>query len=342
MGKHYWMAALAAGLAAVAAGPASAQTFLTIYTAEEPAKLDPIRQSFHADYPDFDINWVSDSTGVITAKLLAEIKAGEPRADLVLGTGTLTAHLVDDLGYVLPYAPKGVERIHPKFRDSNDPPHWIGLESYQSAICFNTIEAKARSLPAPSSWRDLTDPIYKDQIVMPDPNSSGTGLLTVFGLMKILGEDASWDYMDALHQNIASYTHSGSKPCRLAGSGEYVIGISYTFAAAEQKRQGAPIDIILPEEGVGSEVGATFILKSTRNAEAAKAFLDWYVSSSGVAVYSRFSPMLAVADAPAKPEFYPDNLLERMLDPDVAWQVENRQRVLSEWSARYSQKNEPK
>lgn len=342
MGNQYQMTALAGVLAFFAANPLSAETLLTIYTAEEPAKLDPIRQSFHAEHPDLDINWVSDSTGVITARLLAEINAGNPRADLVLGTGTLTAHLVDDLGYILPYAPKGLERIHPKFRDSNDPPHWIGLESYQSAICFNTIEAKAKNLPAPSSWNDLIDPIYKDQIVMPDPNSSGTGLLTVFGWMKIFGEEASWDYMDKLHENIAAYTHSGSKPCGMAGAGEYVIGLSYTFAAAEQKRQGAPIDILLPVEGVGTDIGATFIIKGTRNEAAAKAFMDWYVSDSGIAVYSKFSPMLAVADAPGKPEFYPDNLLERMIDPDLAWQVENRERVLAEWSRRYSQKEEAK
>lgn len=335
MDNCYSLYALAIGCAVAATTPASAET-LTIYTAEEPAKLDPIRHSFHAEYPDHDINWVSDSTGVITARLLTEINAGDPRADLVLGTGTVTAHLVDELGYILPYAPKGLERIHPKFRDSNNPPHWIAVESYQSAICFNTIEAKAKGLPAPSSWRDLVDPIYKGQIVMPDPNSSGTGLLSVFGWMDIFGEDASWDYMDALHRNIASYTHSGSKPCSLAASGEYVIGLSYTFAAAAQKGQGAPIDILLPEEGVGSDLGATFILKGTENADAAKAFLDWYISPSGIDVYSQFSPVLAVAGVPAKAEFYPDDLREKMLEPDVVWQVQNRERVLKEWSARYS------
>jgi iron(III) transport system substrate-binding protein len=160
--------------------------------------------------------------------------------------------------------------------------------------------------------------------------------------MQMFGETEAWNYMDALHQNIALYTHSGSKPCALAGAGEYVVGLSYTFAAATQKGQGAPIDIILPEEGVGTEVGATFILKSSQKIDAAKAFLDWYLSDAGIEVYGQFSPMLAIAGVTTKPEFYPDGLLEHMLEPDLTAQVESRERVLAEWSTRFSQKDEPK
>ena len=34
------------------------------------------------------------------------------------------------------------------------------------------------------------------------------------------GDADAWKFMDALHANIAQYTHSGSKPCRQAGAGE--------------------------------------------------------------------------------------------------------------------------
>ena len=35
--------------------------------------------------------------------------------------------------------------------------------------------------------------------------------------------------MDGLHENIAWYTHSGSKPCRQAGAGETPIGVSFAY-----------------------------------------------------------------------------------------------------------------
>src|SRR3546814_16390496 len=84
----------------------------------------------------------------------------------------------------------------------------------------------------------------------PYPNASGTGCLDDSSWLQLFGEDEAGEYMDALHQNIARYTHSGSAPCKLAASGETVIGISFAFRGAKSKADGAPIDIIVPEEGI--------------------------------------------------------------------------------------------
>src|SRR3546814_4652297 len=94
----------------------------------------------------------------------------------------------------------------------------------------------------------------------PYPNASGTGCLDDSSWLQLFGEDEAWEYMDALHQNIARYTHSGSAPCKLAASGETVIGISFAFRGAKSKADGAPIDIIVPEEGIGWDMEATAIV----------------------------------------------------------------------------------
>ena len=91
---------------------------------------------------------------------------------------------------------------------------------------------------------------------MPNPVSSGTGFLDVSSWIQIRGEEKAWEYMDKLHQNVAVYTHLGSKPCQQAASGEYTIGISWPFRGAKLKGKGAPIDIIVPEEGIGWEMQA--------------------------------------------------------------------------------------
>ncbi|MEY2345300.1 ABC transporter substrate-binding protein [Proteus mirabilis] len=74
-------------------------------------------------------------------------------------------------------------------------------------------------LSKPTSWQDLTKPEYKGKIVMPNPASSGTGFLDVSAWLQIFGEQEGWAYMDKLHQNIGQYVHSGSKPCKMAASG---------------------------------------------------------------------------------------------------------------------------
>ncbi|MCB2000019.1 MAG: ABC transporter substrate-binding protein, partial [Rhodoferax sp.] len=48
------------------------------------------------------------------------------------------------------------------------------------------------------SWADLTKPVYKDSIVMPNPASSGTGYQAVYAWLQIMGEKAGWEFMDKL------------------------------------------------------------------------------------------------------------------------------------------------
>jgi len=324
------------------AGQAAAQTELTVYTALEAEELEPIRQAFVKEHPDIDINWVRDSTGIITARILAEIDSGGTKADVFMGTSATSLLVVDEKGMLLPYAPKGLDKLDSKFRDPRDPPHWVGIDAYAAVICYNTVEAEKLGLPKPSSWNDLLDPVYKDHLVMPNPNSSGTGFLTVSSWLQLMGEDAAWDYMDALHQNMARYTHSGSKPCRLAAAGEYPIGISFAFRGAKLKGKGAPLDLILPEEGVGWEVEASGIIKTTDKLEAAKTLMDWHISPAAMAVYNDYLPILAIPEVAKPVEHFPENTLDMMIENDFAWAASNRSQILGEWQNRYDAKSEPK
>ena len=54
---------------------------------------------------------------------------------------------------------------------------------------------------------------------MPNSASFGPGFLTVSAILQMTGESQGWEYLDKLHANIASYTHSGSKACKMAGAG---------------------------------------------------------------------------------------------------------------------------
>jgi len=51
-------------------GNAFAKTALTVYTAIEAEDLKRYASTFNEDHPDIEINWVRDSTGIVTAKLL--------------------------------------------------------------------------------------------------------------------------------------------------------------------------------------------------------------------------------------------------------------------------------
>ena len=322
--------------------PVSAVTNLTVYTALEAEELEPLRKAFRVEHPDIDIHWVRDSTGIITAKILAEIDAGNPQADIFMGTSATSLLVVDGKGMLLPYSPKGLDRLDSKFRDKRTPPHWVGVDAYAAVVCYNTVEAKKHNLPKPSSWQDLLHSVYRNHLVMPNPNSSGTGFLTVSSWLQLMGEDAGWKFMDSMHRNMARYTHSGSKPCRLAAAGEHAIGISFVFRGAKLIKKGAPIELVLPEEGIGWEVEASGILKTSKKIEAAKKLIDWHISPAAMKVFNDYLPILAIPEIAKPVPHFPGNTLEKMIDNDFGWAAKNRKRILGEWQKRYDAKSEPK
>ena len=323
------------------AGVAQAQkTQLTVYTALETDQLKAYQEGFNKANPDIEIVWVRDSTGVITAKLLAE--KANPKADVVMGVAATSMAIFDAEGMLQAYAPQGLARIAPSYRDPKNPPAWVGMDVWGATICFNTVEAQKRNIPKPETWKDLTKPVYKGQIVMPHPASSGTGFFDVTAWLQIYGEAEGWKFMDGLHENIAQYMHSGSRPCASAANGEYVAGISFEYRANREKAQGKPIDLVFPKEGLGWDLEAIGVYKGTKNQAAAQKLLDWAISDAAMALYAKNFAIVAVPALSQPLPNVPADYASRLAKNDFAWAAKNRDRILAEWSKRYESKAAPK
>jgi iron(III) transport system substrate-binding protein len=330
----------AGALTAVLAATAVNAQELTVYTALEADQIKAYQAAFEKSNPGIKVRWVRDSTGVVTAKLLAE--KADPKADVVFGLAATSLMLLDKEGMLQGYTPEGLDKIKKTMRDPAEPPKWVGMDVWASAACFNTIEAGKKNIAAPKSWADLTKAEYKGQIAMPNPASSGTGYLMVAGWLQMMGEEAGWKFMDALHQNIGSYTHSGSKPCRQAAAGEYVVGLSFEYRANKTKKDGAPIEAILPSEGLGWDMEASSIMATTKQAAAAKKLLDWSVTEGANKLYAENFAIVAYPGVQAKLEHVKGDVEQMLGKNDFAWSAANRDRVLAEWTKRYDGKSEAK
>ena len=328
-------------LAACALGTAAhADTTLTVYTALEADQLKAYQAGFEAEHPDIKLRWVRESTGIVTAKLLAEKAA--PQADVITGLAATSLLILDKEGMLLPYAPKGVEKLSKTYVDNAKVPSWVGMDVWGATICFNTVEAAKLGLHKPESWSDLLKPEYAGKIVMPNPASSGTGYFDVTAWLKLFGEEGGWAYMDKLHANIAQYTHSGSKPCKQAAAGEFPIGIAFEYRAAKLKAGGSPIDLVFPKEGLGWDVEATAIVKGTKNLDAAKVYADWAASRQANELYEKNFAIVAYPGV-AKPDaLIPANYEQLLIKQDLKWSAAQRDRILTEWTKRYDGKSEKK
>ena len=176
---------------------------------------------------------------------------------------------------------------------------------------------------------------------MPHPASSGTGYLDVSAWLQMMGEKKGWEYMDKLHDNMAQYVHSGSKPCKMAAAGEYPIGISFEYRGAELKGKGAPIDLIYPKEGLGWDLEATAIMKGSKNLEAAKKLADFSVSLPAMQLYEKNYAVLAMPGVAKQNAFIPTDYAKRLSHNNFAWAAKNREAILKEWSRRFESKAAP-
>jgi iron(III) transport system substrate-binding protein len=336
-----WLSAAVAVAALAATGAATAQkTQLTVYTALETDQLKAYTEGFNKAYPDIEITWVRDSTGIITAKILAEKAA--PKADVIMGVAATSMAIFANDGMLMGYAPPGSDRIPAQYKDGQNPPRWVGMDVWGATICFNTVEAAKRGIPKPETWQDLTKPVYKGQIVMPHPASSGTGFFDVTAWLQLYGEAGGWKYMDGLHENIAQYMHSGSKPCASAAAGEYVIGISFEYRANREKARGAPVELVFPKEGLGWDLEAIGIVKTTTKLDAAKKLLDWSVTDAAMGLYAANFAIVAIPSLSKPLPNVPADYGQRLVKNDFAWAATNRDKILAEWSKRYESKAAPK
>ena len=331
------------GLAAAtfAVAPAAAQkTQLNIYTSLENDQLAPFKAAIEAAVPGVDVLWTRDSTGVITARFLAE--KDNPRADMVLGHAATALLVFEKQGLLETYKPAGADSLKPIFHDASGPYTWTGMDAYLGVVCFNTAEAGKAKINAPTSWQDMIKPEYKGKLVMPHPASSGTGYLMVGAWLQMMGEDKGWKFMDALHENIAVYTHSGSAPCVQAAKGERVAGIALDMRGASEKTKGAPLEVIIPKEGTGWEMEAVGIVKGTKKLELAKKVADWAATKGANELYSKTYAVVAMPGVKNYPPNYPATAEQQMIKNDFGWMADNRDRILKEWSRRYEAKAAPK
>jgi len=309
---------------------------VVIYTAkenEEVAEFIPIAQ---AALPDYELEVLRLSTGDLTARLLAE--KDNPQADVIWGTAVTSMMIFMNEGMLEPYAAEGWDDILPLFKDSNNPPHWVGVDGYVNAVICNTSLMEENGLSMPQSWEDLLDPAYEGAFVMPNPASSGTGFMFVASRLQDMGEEAGFNYLSDLDRSMAMYTKSGSAPARMAAAGEFACAISFAFVGAGLIDDGAPVEMVVPQR-TGWEMEVNALMQGANNPEGAKAFLDWAISEEAFDLYSKYFGVVA------KPGFdppsgIPADIGDRLYDMDFDWSMQNRDRVLTRWVDSFEDKAE--
>jgi len=272
---------VAAGMVvAMTAGSAMAKGRLVVYCSNEPKACQAAVDLFAKKY-DVKVQMTRSGSGSTYAKILAE--KDNPKGD-VWYAGTLDPHSQAGVnGLLVTYESPMLAEIGETFKNpaTNKKHQTTGVYAGVLGYSFNTKLLAEKNLPVPKSWADLTKPEYKGLIQIASPQSSGTAYTALATLVQLWGEDAAFEYLAKLHKNVGQYTKSGSAPGKAAARGETLIGVGFLHDHAKQIKNGFPLQLVVPSEGTGYEIGGLSIIKGARNLENAKKFVDFMLSKEG-------------------------------------------------------------
>jgi iron(III) transport system substrate-binding protein len=116
---------------------------------------------------------------------------------------------------------------------------------------------------------------------MPSPLYSGAAVIHT-GTIAAQPE-FGWDYYDKLSKNGAVSAKGNGSILEAVATGQKAYGMIVDFMALNGKAKGSPVDFVYPKEGVSIVTEPVAILKTAKNVEAAKAFVNWLLSDQGQA-----------------------------------------------------------
>ena len=258
-----------------------------------------------------EINWVSHGDAVeILSRLLYEGK--DSNADLILGLDQNMTSRALLSGLFEAYKPKDSEKI---FREliSNEDFRLIPFDYSYFAIVYDSEKV----LIPPKNLEDLTDPRFRESIILIDPRTSSPGL-GFFGWVKEVYGSLWQDYWLRLKPSILTIPEGWSSAYGLFTRGEAPLVLSYMTSPGyhleyeDSERYKAAIFT----DGHPMQIEKAGLLGAAKNKENAKIFLDFMISADFQEIIPLTNWMYPVIDIPLPASFRINSKSGKTLIPD--------------------------
>jgi iron(III) transport system substrate-binding protein len=284
------------------------------------------------------VNFIKEKTGIQIlqtfqsfGEIEARVKSEAPNfnADMIVGCGSPLAFMAKKNKWSVPYQSPGWKGANPVFFDPQG--YWFNISNFSFVLVGNKDKLKEKGYEMPKSWKDLLDPKWKDQIVMPSPLSSGTANMIRYSFLALYGEEEGWKFLAALDKNIHHYTRSGNAPTDLVGRGEFLLGITSDENVKKRIDEGYPLIWSIPEEGIGYDGTFALILNGTKNMKECKKVID-ILGSQGLS--DTMAAIGYMTPRPAANALY-GKITPRYIKLDLGWAADNRPKWNDMWKEKF-------
>lgn len=293
---------------------------LVVYTSHKEDVYTPIIREFEERTG----IWVEVVTGG-TNELLQQIEKEQdaPRADVMFGGGVESLESYRDC--FTPYICREADRIREGFQSQCG--YWTPFSALPVVLIYNTKLVTAESV---TSWVDLEKPAFRGNIAFADPQISGSSYTAL--VTRILaggGEDCLSGFRAALE---GRQSDSSGAVVSSVARGSALVGITLEETALQHISAGEDIALVYPADGTSCVPDGSALVKGAPHEENARRFLDFTVSEDVQSlVGQRFCRRAVRGDIPADPALPALSTLN-LVDYDVEWASQNRDRLLSDWA----------
>ncbi|CAO3453198.1 Ferric iron ABC transporter, iron-binding protein [Azospirillum argentinense] len=281
---------------------------LVLYTSQLEADAKQTVDEFKARNPGVEVEWVRSGTTELMNKLRAEIAAGSPQADLLLIADAVTMESLKAEKRLLAYKDAPVQGYRPGTHDPDGT--WFATKLITTGIAYNTAAPMK-----PSSWLDLLKPEAKGTTVMPSPLYSGAAAIHMAAVKE--RADLGMAYYEKLQANGATAAKGNGGILKSVASGEKLYGVIVDYLPIREQAKGAPVAFVFPKEGVSAVTEPVAILSTSKNPDAAKAFIAFLLSKEGQELASR-QGFLPALPGVAPPAGFPDTSFISLMPYDPA------------------------
>jgi iron(III) transport system substrate-binding protein len=278
---------------------------LVFYTANFTEVEQEVIKAFNKRFPFVRVEMVRAPGGQLITRVKTEAAAGKLSADVIDHSDRGLMLEMQDL--FQDYAPPNAADYLPEVLVS--PKLWP-----RNTIGWSIAYNKELVKNPPKSWQDLTKPEYGNgmigQVIAP---SGGTTWTRVLFERKVLGDE----YWAKQATTKPVLYPSGAPASDALVRGEVSIAPLLYNIVWTKKRDGAPLEIFFPPEGVPVNPYASGIPKTAANPNAAKLFLNWCLSAEGQTfMIKELGNLTSLKNPPVYPEGY-DPKVVKVWVPDM-------------------------
>jgi len=253
------------------------RTPIVLYSPHGRDQLQLLERDFERQRADIDVRWLDMGSQEILDRLRFE--RVNPQADVWFGGPTTIFDRGIQDSLLIPFRPSWADRVG----QGAGSHFYYPVYRTPAVIAYNSRAVPRKE--APKDWDDVLLPRWRDKVIIRDPMASGT-MRAIWGLILVRSIHDTGDttegmrWLRRLDGQTKTYTISPALLYEKLARQEGLVSLWDLQDILISQAKGMPLGYVFPRSGTVVIDDAIGLVRGTRHAEAAQAFIE-YVGSEG-------------------------------------------------------------